>query len=166
MKLKSLIIIGAALVTSANLAKADGRTFGDGLPDFLTKFDVNEDGKIDEEERQAIKEAREERYEDAVSKWDTDGDGKLSLAEREAARAILRAKIEEKRSARFAEVAGEDGVIDADEFAAIPAFSRGDVDRVAALFARIDADSSGGIDLDEFNARLRPPRRAMPPMTR
>ena len=162
MKLKSLLIIGAALVTSSTFAHADGRTFGDGLPEFLEKFDVNGDGKIDEEERQAIKDAREARHEDWIAQWDTDGDGRLSLAEREAAKAALRAKIEEKRNERFAEVAGEDGVIDTEEFAAIPAFSKVGAERVAALFARIDADSSGGIDLEEFNSRLRPSRPLLP----
>ena len=53
----------SSLLISAVMADQIAKSFGDGtLPEFLTKYDVNEDGSIDEEERQAIK---EERYEDA-----------------------------------------------------------------------------------------------------
>ena len=46
----------SSLLTGAVIADHIAKSFGDGtLPEFLTKYDVNEDGSIDEEERQAIK---------------------------------------------------------------------------------------------------------------
>ena len=58
MKTKYLLL--SVLTAGIATASADReRTFGDGeLPEMLAQFDLNEDGKIDEEERQAAKAAR------------------------------------------------------------------------------------------------------------
>ena len=50
------------------------------MPEILQQFDLNEDGRIDEEERQAAKARRQARAERraAIEEWDTDGDGELS----------------------------------------------------------------------------------------
>ena len=89
MKLKQ-IAIATALVGSLSLAQAGDKGIGDGtLPEFLEKFDTNEDGVIDEEERQAIKELRKERREERRDAIDTDGDGEISDEEKEAARAAI-----------------------------------------------------------------------------
>lgn len=159
MEFKHLPLLGLVLGLGFTSATARDRSFGDGLPEFLQQFDTNEDGRIDEEERQAIREAREARHADWVAQWDTDGDGELSDEEREDAREAIRAEIEAKRAERFAEIAGDDGCLDADEFAALPALADVDPRRVAAIFARLDADNNGCVTLEEFTARLRHHRK-------
>ena len=129
------------------------------VAEFLKQYDLDEDGTIDEEERQAAKEARrsarDERRAERLAELDTDGDGEISDEEREAAREAMRAAIAAKRAEKFAEIAGEEGCLDAAEFAALPALEGKDADRVAALFDRLDADDDDCISLEEFTARLR-----------
>lgn len=154
MKFKSLMIV-STLLGSATAAHAE-KTFGDGtLPEFLQEYDVNEDGKIDEEERQAIKTARKAARDARRAEIDTDGDGEISQEEREAARDAIRAAIEAKRAEKFSEIAGEDALISAEELAAIPHLENASAERIEALFGRLDADESGDITLEEFEARLR-----------
>ena len=77
----------SSLLTGAVIADHIAKAFGDGtLPEFLTKYDVNEDGSIDEEERQAIKEERKAARVGRRARFDIDGNGKLSLDERESLR--------------------------------------------------------------------------------
>lgn len=155
MKLKQ-IAIATALVGSFSLAHAGDKGIGDGtLPDFLEKFDTNGDGVIDEEERQAIKDLRAERRKERRDAIDTDGDGEISEEEKEAARAAIRERIEARRTEHFNEVAGEDGVIDREEFGAIPHLADATDEIVDAIFARLDADGNGEISLEEFMDRLR-----------
>ncbi|MDB4408761.1 hypothetical protein N9165_01695 [Akkermansiaceae bacterium] len=154
MKFKSLIIV-SALLGSVSTAYAE-KSFGDGtLPEFLQEYDVNEDGKIDEEERQAIKTARKAARDARRAEIDTDGDGEISQEERETARDAIRAAIEAKRAEKFSEIAGEDALISAEELAAIPHLDDASAERIEALFGRLDADESGDITLEEFEARLR-----------
>jgi Ca2+-binding EF-hand superfamily protein len=165
MKLKNILIAGALLGGNA-LADEEGRSFGDGtLPEFLQQYDVNEDGVIDEEERQAIRDARRAAREERRAEIDTDGDGEISAEEREAAREAIRERMAERRAEKFAEIAGDDGVLSLEEFSAIPGIGRLPEERVAALFDRLDADDSGDVTLEEFNGRLRgfrPPSRPRP----
>jgi Ca2+-binding EF-hand superfamily protein len=159
MKLKSILVIGTFL-GGASFAQAGDKSFGDGtLPEFLVQYDVNEDGQIDEEERQAIKEARKAAREARRAEIDTDGDGEISKDEREAARDAIRAAIEAKRAEKFAEIAGDDGLLSLEELAAVPHLENAPEEMIAAIFARLDADESGDVSLEEFNARLRPHRR-------
>ena len=172
MKKTTLILTAAALAGSLTFASADGdRTIGNGdLPDFLVEYDVNGDGTIDEEERQAMKDARREARAERHAQWDTDGDGEISDEEREAARAALRARIEEKRNERFhaADTDG-DGCLSLEEFSAIPAVARlaeKHPDKVLAIYNRLDANGEDGVKVDEFTAHLghrrsgnRPPPR-------
>lgn len=70
--------------------KGDGLGDGPGIEDdgrrerfrrrLLERFDANKDGTLDEEERAAVKAARDELLKD----YDADGDGKLSPEERKA----------------------------------------------------------------------------------
>lgn len=162
MKFKSLIIV-SALLGSATAAHAE-KSFGDGtLPEFLQEYDVNEDGKIDEEERQAIKAARKAAREAHRAEIDTDGDGEISKEERETARDAIRTEIEAKRAEKFAEIAGEDALISAEEFAAIPHLENAPAELIEALFGRLDADESGDMSLEEFTARLRHHRHHIQP---
>ena len=72
----------SSLLAGAVIADHIAKSFGDGtLPEFLTKYDVNEDGSIDEEERQAIKEERKAARAGNRARIDTDGDGKISSDE-------------------------------------------------------------------------------------
>ena len=164
MKLK--LITSGLILASLAVASADKRkkTFGDGtLPEFLAPYDVNEDGKLDAEERQAAraarKEAREAKRASILETFDADGDGKLNEEEREAARADAKAKIEEKRVERFNEVDTDgDGGISLEEFSAIPSIAALEERRpesAAKIFAKMDQDESGAVDQDEFLDRIR-----------
>lgn len=155
MKLTKVAIV-TALVGSITAAQAGDKRVGDGtLPEFLQQFDTNEDGKIDTEERQAIKELRDERRKERRDAIDTDGDGKISGEEKKAAHAAIRERIEDRRAEHFAEIAGEDGLLTRAEFCAIPALADVSAEVADAMFARLDADESGDVTLEEFNNRLR-----------
>ena len=139
------------------------RCFGHGkLPEILQQFDLNEDGRIDEEERQAAKEARRqaraERRAALIEEWDTDGDGELSREERnaarEAAREERRAALQERREEMFADVAGEDECLDWDEFRDLKPFRRKPRWYVAAIFRRVDTNDDDCISFEEFTSRL------------
>lgn len=152
------LIIACALLAGAGLAPCQIRekTFGDGmLPSFLADFDTNGDGRIDEEERQAIIEARKAAREERRAEIDTDGDGVISQEERDAAREALRQRILEKRRAKFNEFAGDDGVLSLAEFSSIPHMSRVPAEIKAAIFARLDRNDDGSVTFEEFIARLR-----------
>ena len=139
------------------------RCFGHGkLPEILQQFDLNEDGRIDEEERQAAKEARRqaraERRAALMEEWDTDGDGELSREERnaarEAAREERRAALQERREEMFADVAGEDECLDWDEFRDLKPFRRKPQWYVASIFRRVDTNDDDCISFEEFTSRL------------
>ena len=149
----------ALVVPQAFAEDEEGRSFGAGfLPGFLAPFDVNEDGVLSEEERQAAREARKETREAYRERIDTDGDGTISDAETEAARVAARARINDRRTTRFdAADTNGDGVISPREFRAIPAIDdlitnfpeRGPI-RARIIFNRLDIDGNGEISLREF----------------
>ena len=161
----------SSLLSGAVIADHIAKSFGDGtLPEFLTKYDVNEDGSIDEEERQAIKEERKAARVGRRANFDIDGNGKLSLDERESLRETsaserakrleliresLRKRITAKRVEKFTEIAGEDGLLSLTEMADLKAFQNMSEERLSSLFARLDADNSGDVTLEEFKMRLR-----------
>jgi Ca2+-binding EF-hand superfamily protein len=62
----------------------------------LEKFDRNGDGKLDENERAAAKEAFKERFGEmrkkTLEKFDRNGDGKLDENKKEAAKEALKAR--------------------------------------------------------------------------
>lgn len=150
MRIKS-ILVASGLLGSAILAQDLSKSFGDGtLPEFLMRYDVNDDGIIDEEERQAIKEERK-----AARQSRRNSGGKMSLKERLAARDSIRERILSKRAKKFAEIAGEDGVLSLEELSSLPAFKNAFKERVDSIFARLDSDKSGDVSLEEFNQRLR-----------
>ncbi|MBB07718.1 MAG: hypothetical protein CMN03_05595, partial [Roseibacillus sp.] len=139
------------------------RCFGHGkLPEILRQFDLNDDGRIDVEERQAAKEARRqaqaERRAALIEEWDTDGDGELSREEREAAREAARnerrAALQDKREEMFEQVAGEDGCLDWNEFKHLKPFRHKPSWYVASIFRRVDADDDNCISFEEFTSRL------------
>ena len=125
------------------------------LPKFLQQFDTNEDGKIDEEERQAIRDLRSKLREERRNSIDTDEDGEITRDEIDTARMILRSQIEERRLEKFNSIAGEDGLINRQEYATIPGVDRLPDFIFDAIFDRLDLDNSGEISADEFSRPLR-----------
>lgn len=84
------------------------------------RFDANEDGRLDEAEREAARAFMEEKKGEMkarfLEQWDADGDGQISDVEKQAARDAHRARMEERR----AQIVGEfdadgDGELTGDE---------------------------------------------------
>ena len=102
MKLATSIIAGLAFMLSTQLfAEGDGKKGkGDMRAKILEKFDTNNDGQLDETEKEALKKAmaerrasgegkgdragREDMHKKMLEKFDTNKDGKLDETEREA----------------------------------------------------------------------------------
>jgi len=153
----ALVFAGA----SALHAQTPPKTFGDGtLPAVLRQFDVDGNGVLDEEERQAAKAARDAKLSDRLSRWDTNGDGVISEAEKAAAKAAILARILEARKARFAALAGEDGLLSLEEFSTLPPLATRTAEQIATMFGFLDTDKDTFVSLDEFLARL--PRHTGP----
>lgn len=120
------------------------------IPDWL---DTDGDGKLSEAERQAFAQSRKEARGAArkgPSRWDTDGDGTVSQEEREAAVAALKAKVDERRCELFEGVAGEDGILSLEEFAALRAVGRVPEATIARLYGLLDEDGDGNVSKEEF----------------
>lgn len=158
MRTKVILLSGLTLFGITGLAVGGDRSFGDGvLPEPLQIYDLDDDGNLSEEERQAMLAARKDRHEALKGRWDTDGDGIISPEERAVARAALLAKIQEHRLARFnaADTDGDDS-LSPEEFAAIPALAgllEHRPERVDALFDRLDENDDSLIAADEFLSR-------------
>ncbi len=161
MKATHLLLICSALAGTAASSRADERKpFGNGtLPEFLKAYDVDADGKLSVEERQAYQKATREaakaKLEAKKLLWDTDGDGKISETERQAATDAMRLKIEAERAKRFAELDKDaDGKLSATEFLRVPNI-RPEI--AARILSHLDSDGDGAISKDEFLAALKPP---------
>lgn len=109
MKTKSTwIAIALAAITGATAQneKPEGRRPGQGPgpggreipPAVLEQFDADKDGKLDEDERKAAREAMQAKREEARKKmleeFDANDDGKLDENERKAMHAAMKAKRE------------------------------------------------------------------------
>jgi Ca2+-binding EF-hand superfamily protein len=179
MKLLTPVLISAVLAGAVSSALAQAPTppkrnpFGSGaLPEILKTYDVDGDGKLSVEERQAFIKAMRDAAANRpkpTNPFDKDGDGKLNEAEREAAQAALRARIEAERTKRFEELDKDDsGSLSPEELSGAPHMN---ADRAAAILARLDKDSNGSVSLEEFLAALggpvlppQPPRPPQPPV--
>jgi Ca2+-binding EF-hand superfamily protein len=173
--MKYTALLTSLLALAALPAQAgDRKPFGTGeLPEIMKPFDVNADGKLSAEERQAFEAAmRDKAKGDLLKKFDTNGDGVLSPEELKAARDAARARMEEKRTARFNEMdTNKDGFLSPAEFKPpvnLPA------DLVTAIFNHLDKDKDGKISKTEFLAACAgpiggggtpppPPRDGLPP---
>ncbi len=168
MKTTSTLIAGALLLGAAAVNAQDSgprKPFGTGeLPEFLQPYDLDRDGKLSVEERQAYQQAVREAILNRPHRkhpWDTDGDGVISDEERQAAREAIAAKITEMRTKRFNELDGdEDGYLTAEELLAIPRITEA---MAARMIRHLDKDLDGKISLDEFLAPLRPVPPPLPP---
>ena len=88
------VVVGAAVVTAGaafagNEGGKEHGPRGHHRAKMLERFDANKDGQLDDQEREA---AREARKAEMLQRFDTDKDGKLSDSEREAARSAMRGK--------------------------------------------------------------------------
>ena len=170
MKLHTTLLLSAVLMAAAapasHAADPPRNPFGNGaLPEILKPYDVDGDGKLSEEERQAylkaVREGLAERPgrpagERPKNPFDTDGDGKLSDEEKAAAQEAIRAKIEAERTKRFDELdKDDDGFLTAEEFLGIPGLRP---ELASRILGHLDKDADGKISKDEFTAALRPPR--------
>ena len=164
------ILIASSLLLAAGIhaqttEPVPPRPFGTGeLPEFLKPYDLDGDGKLSIEERQAFEKAMREarpKLPGRVNPWDTDGDGRLSPEEIQAAREAVAAKIRETRTKRFEELdANTDGQLDATELKAIPGITD---EMITRMIAHLDKDASGTISLEEFLAVLKPVPPPIPP---
>jgi Ca2+-binding EF-hand superfamily protein len=150
------LLIGAAAV-NAQTPTAPRVPFGTGeLAEFLKPYDLDGDGKLSVEERQAFVKACREAIPSRPgirNRWDTDGDGKLSPEEIQAARDAIAAKMTEMRTKRF------------EELDLIPRITD---EMIARMIAHLDqADEAGvkdgKISLAEFLAVLKPVPPPVPP---
>lgn len=163
MKTSLLVLFGTCLVMPVAFAQMgepqqQQKRFGDGvcLPSYLAHYDVNNDGVIDEEERQVMEKARDQIRKNLRTDWDADGDGTICDQEREQAKTRLRDMITECRVVRFQEAdVDDDGVLSYEEFIALPGMAKKVDETVLAIFNRLDTDGSGGISLDEFLAAVK-----------
>jgi Ca2+-binding EF-hand superfamily protein len=169
--LAAAMLLGvSAPIASAQTTAPDRKAFGTGeLPEFLKPYDLNEDGKLSIEERQAYEKATREARQlrpGRVNPWDTNGDGVLSEEEKAAARAAIAERIKAERTKRFNELdTDKDGYLTAEELAKIPHITP---EQIAAMIARLDTADENGvkdgkISLDEFLAALRPVEPPFPP---
>ncbi|MCU0780602.1 MAG: hypothetical protein MUF04_05800 [Akkermansiaceae bacterium] len=165
MKMNYWLMIVSACLTPVAFGEGgqQQKRFGDGaaLPGYLAHYDVNGDGVIDEEERQVMEQARDQIRKKLRKDWDANGDGQISDQEREQARTRLREMITECRVQRFWEAESDDDAdeeLSYDEFVLLPGMAKKLEDKpdvVEAIFARLDADDSGTVSLDEFLAAVK-----------
>lgn len=168
MKTTSILIASSLLLAAAARAQTPPpapRPFGTGeLPEFLKPYDLDGDGKLSAEERQAFEKAVREarpKHPGRPNPWDTNGDGKLSPEEIQAARDAVAAKVRETRIKRFTELdVSKDGQLSAAELKAIPGITD---EMVARMIGHLDKDANGTISLEEFLAALKPVAPPIPP---
>jgi len=138
-------------------APGTGRTWGGGASP--RQYDTNGDGRIDENERAAMREAGRQRAEEARRRWelqqsDADKDGTLSDQERaamEKAQAEQRAAAEQRRKEMLDKYdANRNGQIDGDENRAMYQDMRDR--RAKERLDRWDADKNGLLDEKELAA--------------
>ena len=115
MKL-AVLLCGSLVATGVGVAAAQGFGGGNGggKAALLEKYDTNKDGKLDDQERAAMradfKAKREARHEKMLAKYDTNKDGKLDPQER----AVMR---DERATAAFQKMDKDgNGSISLDEF--------------------------------------------------
>lgn len=103
MKTNTLIILAATIGLSGASYAEEGkkeRPHRKLPPELIAKFDKDGDGKLDEAERKAAREGREEmmaeRRKEMLAKFDKDGDGELNDDEKAAMREEMKRKALEK----------------------------------------------------------------------
>jgi hypothetical protein len=100
MNMKKLVMISVCLLglAAASTLKAEDapsatpkpRARAKADPKMLEKYDTNKNGKIDPDEREAMKKDRQALHDETIKKYDKNGDGKLDADERAAMREDLK----------------------------------------------------------------------------
>jgi Ca2+-binding EF-hand superfamily protein len=169
MKTNLLALCGICLTIPVAFAQGgpgpnqQQKRFGDGtgLPAYLSHYDVNNDGAIDEEERQVMEQARDQIRKQLRKDWDVNGDGTIDAPEREQAKTRLRDMIAECRVTRFWDAESDtdaDEELSYDEFIVLPGMAKKLAEKpdvVQAIFDRLDSDDNGTVSLDEFLAAVK-----------
>ena len=125
---------------------------------LLKQYDKNEDGKLDDEERKAMRKAWGKKWKHRKGEWnkirkqyDKDGDGKLNHDERNALRKAMAEKW--RKHGKF-DLAGrlmarmdedKDGKISADEVH----------EKFRRYFKNVDADADGTVNKKEINQAVK-----------
>lgn len=154
--LPPFLITALALGVSALVSADDA---GD-LPEFLKRFDTNQDNQIDEEERQAIRDLRAGLKKRKRESIDSDDDGTISPDELRQARSAIRRNIEERRKQKFLAIAGEDERISLSEYATIPGIDALPARALERIWDHLDLNRDGSISFEEFDGTLRNHRQS------
>lgn len=114
MKL-ALALCGSLVAGVGGIALAHGPGEG-GKAAILQKYDTNGDGKLDDQERAALRADMKAKWEakraEVLAKYDTNKDGKLDPAERKV-------MVDDRATEQFQKMdANKDGVVSLDEFKA------------------------------------------------
>lgn len=165
---KTSTLLAVALLCGAAHAQTTSptrRSFGTGeLPEFLKPYDLDQDGKLSVEERQAFEKVEREAKQHrpgAKNPLDTNNDGTVSEEEIQAARDAMQAKILAEREARFTELDTDaNGSLDATELAKIPGIQP---EQVTRMISHLDTNLDGVISKEEFLAALQRPQDPQPP---
>jgi Ca2+-binding EF-hand superfamily protein len=155
------VALAASLATTSKAGTGTVvRTFGDGeLPAILAVYDLNGDGVLSQEEREAMRAGRDDRHQQGMKEWDTNGDGVISEEERAAAKEALQHRKEVGRENRFDEADTDgDGFLSFEEFSAIPSVVRlaqEHPDAPKAIFDGLDTNDDNLVSAEEFSLQLR-----------
>ncbi len=132
----SFAVGGAAALDGSSARAGEGRHHGGGWhgPKVMKRFDANRDGKLTQDEINAVRANR-------LSRFDSDGDGRLTLQEYEA---LWLDAMRERMVDRFQFLDNDgDGAVTRDEF----------VDPFAWFVARKDRNGDGELSVDELMRR-------------
>lgn len=134
------LLVGTMLMADAqgpgDKPRGEGKPPGgrmQGLPSqLLEKFDADKDGKLSDEEREAMKAERQKASEAQgkamLDKLDTDKDGKISAEEREAFKTERQKEMEQRRKEDFDKFdADKDGKLSYDEFVKLGEYHRAEM---------------------------------------
>jgi Ca2+-binding EF-hand superfamily protein len=155
------VALAASLATTTKAQTGTPmRVFGNGdLPAITGAYDLNGDGVLSQEERDAMRADRRDRHEDWMREWDTNADGAISTEECDAARTNLQQRVETTRQDRFDEAdTNSDGYLSLDEFSVIPPMVRLTEEHPGApraIFEGLDTNHDGQVDAEEFMQQLR-----------
>lgn len=125
------------------------------LPEFLQRFDTNNDHQIDEEERQAIRDLRSNLRQKKRQSIDRNDDGLISIEEVKSAREFIRQKISARRQEKFRAISGEDEAISPSEYASIPGLDSLPKTSFERLWNHLDLNKDGMVTFGEFEGTLR-----------
>lgn len=146
----------ALFLTLCGLGWVLGKGLGEGtLPGFLEKFDLNKDHRIDEEERQAIRDLRIEMRRKNQESVDLDNDGTISKKELDTARDSLLVKIQRRREEKFLSIAGVDALISPAEYQGIPGIEFLSDSAFQEVWSHLDLDEDDFVSFEEFTNVLR-----------